>query len=157
MCTIRLVSIGDLWVYASVNELKVIVAGVSVASVIVSAVMITLFILGVITGLPRSVLGLIFYFHSSLSVEFGLLCVFVLKPEHPSPEWKNSEGIVIGAGDAGALVVRELQKNRQSNLEPVGFLDDDPGKQHHDLYGVQVLGTLDRIAGSVGKRTISMK
>ncbi len=36
--------------------------------------------------------------------------------------------LIVGAGDAGALVVREMQKNPQINLHPVGFLDDDPGQ-----------------------------
>ena len=55
---------------------------------------------------------------------------------------KNKRAIIIGAGDAGALVVRELQKSSQLNLTPVGFLDDDPAKQKHAIYGVTVIGTV---------------
>ena len=135
-----------LWVYASVNELKIIVAAVAVSSVIVSAVMITLFILGVITGLPRSVLGIDFLL--SLVFVGGIRFALRIRAEARAPQPRNGKirkVLVIGAGDAGALVVRELLKNRQSNLEPVGFLDDDPGKQHHELYGVQVLGTLTEL------------
>jgi len=123
-----------LWVYASVNELKIIVAAVAVSSVIVSAVMITLFILGVITGLPRSVLGIDFLL--SLVFVGGIRFALRIRAETRAPQPRNGKirkVLVIGAGDAGALVVRELLKNRQSNLEPVGFLDDDQGKQHHEL------------------------
>lgn len=133
-----------LWVYASVNELKIIVVAVSVASVIVSAIMILLFILGAFTGLPRSVLGIDFLL--SLIFVGGVRFALRIRAESRAPQPKNGKTrkvLVIGAGDAGALVVRELQKNRQSNLEPVGFLDDDPGKQHHEIYGVQVIGTLN--------------
>jgi FlaA1/EpsC-like NDP-sugar epimerase len=132
-----------LWVYASVNELKVIVAAVSVASVIVSAIMILLFILGAFTGLPRSVLGIDFML--SLIFVGGVRFALRIRAESRAPQPKNGKTrkvLVIGAGDAGALVVRELQKNRQSNLEPVGFLDDDPGKQQHEIHGVKVIGTL---------------
>jgi FlaA1/EpsC-like NDP-sugar epimerase len=132
-----------LWVYASVNELKIIVVAVSVASVIVSAIMILLFILGVFTGLPRSVLGIDFML--SLIFVGGVRFALRIRAESRAPQPKNGKTrkvLVIGAGDAGALVVRELQKNRQSNLEPVGFLDDDLGKQQHEIYGVQVIGTL---------------
>ena len=133
-----------LWVYASVNELKIIVVAVSVASVIVSAIMILLFILGAFTGLPRSVLGIDFLL--SLIFVGGVRFALRIRAESRAPQPRNGKirkVLVIGAGDAGALVVRELQKNRQSNLEPVGFLDDDPGKQQHEIYGVQVIGTLN--------------
>lgn len=133
-----------LWVYASVNELKIIVVAVSVASVILSAIMILLFILGAFTGLPRSVLGIDFLL--SLIFVGGVRFALRIRAESRTPQPKNGKTrkvLVIGAGDAGALVVRELQKNRQSNMEPVGFLDDDPGKQQHEIYGVQVIGTLN--------------
>ncbi len=57
----------------------------------------------------------------------------------------NGEGkiLIIGAGDAGALVVRELQKNPQLDIEPVAYLDDDPEKQGMVIHGVPVVGTLD--------------
>src|SRR5690606_8176723 len=42
---------------------------------------------------------------------------------------KLRRAIIIGAGDAGALVARELQKNQQLGLNPLAFLDDDPDKQ----------------------------
>jgi FlaA1/EpsC-like NDP-sugar epimerase len=141
-----------LWVYASVNELKIIVAAVSVASVIVSAIMILLFILGVFTGLPRSVLGIDFLL--SLIFVGGVRFALRLRAESRAPQPKNGKTrkvLVIGAGDAGALVVRELQKNRQLNLEPVGFLDDDPGKQQHEIYGVQVIGSLNDLHGILEK------
>jgi FlaA1/EpsC-like NDP-sugar epimerase len=144
-----------LWVYASVNELKIIVAAVAVSSVIVSAVMITLFILGVITGLPRSVLGIDFLL--SLVFVGGIRFALRIRAEARAPQPRNGKirkVLVIGAGDAGALVVRELLKNRQSNLEPVGFLDDDPGKQRHELYGVQVLGTLTELPDVLDKNHI---
>jgi FlaA1/EpsC-like NDP-sugar epimerase len=144
-----------LWVYASVNELKIIVAAVAVSSVIVSAVMITLFILGVITGLPRSVLGIDFLL--SLVFVGGIRFALRIRAEARAPQPRNGKirkVLVIGAGDAGALVVRELLKNRQSNLEPVGFLDDDPGKQRHALYGVRVLGTLTELPEVLDKNHI---
>ena len=45
-----------------------------------------------------------------------------------SPNLVNKRVLIIGAGDAGALVVRELQKNPDLNLTPVGFLDDNTVK-----------------------------
>jgi FlaA1/EpsC-like NDP-sugar epimerase len=54
--------------------------------------------------------------------------------------------LVIGAGDAGALVVRELQKSAQLNLTPAGLLDDDPSKQNQEIHGVPVIGYIRDLA-----------
>jgi FlaA1/EpsC-like NDP-sugar epimerase len=48
---------------------------------------------------------------------------------------------VIGAGDAGGLVLRELQRNPQLGMTPIGLVDDDPRKKNLRLHGVRVLGT----------------
>ena len=54
--------------------------------------------------------------------------------------------VIAGAGDAGALVVREMQRNPQANLTPVGFVDDDPAKQKQEIHGTPVIGKLDDLA-----------
>ncbi len=52
------------------------------------------------------------------------------------------EVLVVGGGDGGRLVVRELIRNPQLGLRPVGFVDDDPRKQGvKDEHGLKVLGT----------------
>jgi FlaA1/EpsC-like NDP-sugar epimerase len=50
--------------------------------------------------------------------------------------------LVVGGGDGGRLVVRELTRNPQLRLRPVGFVDDDPRKLGiKDEHGLKVLGT----------------
>jgi FlaA1/EpsC-like NDP-sugar epimerase len=50
--------------------------------------------------------------------------------------------LVVGAGEGGRLVVRELLRNRELRMRPVGFIDDDPRKRRlKDEYGLRVLGT----------------
>jgi FlaA1/EpsC-like NDP-sugar epimerase len=58
---------------------------------------------------------------------------------------RGREVIVVGAGDAGQLVVRELQKNRSLRTTPIGLVDDDPRKRNIRLHGVRVLGTTDEL------------
>ena len=48
--------------------------------------------------------------------------------------------LIVGAGDGGRLVLREIARNRGLGLEPVGFLDDDPGKRGLRIDGVRVRG-----------------
>jgi FlaA1/EpsC-like NDP-sugar epimerase len=53
--------------------------------------------------------------------------------------------VVMGAGDAGEIIVREMQENPGLGLVPVGFLDDDASKTGLRIHGVPVLGTREDI------------
>src|ERR1700752_491834 len=48
--------------------------------------------------------------------------------------------LIYGAGDAGELLLRELRNNRELQLAPVGFLDDDPAKSGKVIHGLRVFG-----------------
>jgi FlaA1/EpsC-like NDP-sugar epimerase len=48
--------------------------------------------------------------------------------------------LIVGAGDGGRLVLREIARNRELGLVPVGFLDDDPSKRGLRIDGVRVRG-----------------
>ncbi len=49
--------------------------------------------------------------------------------------------LIIGAGDGGRLVLREIVRNPELGLNPIGFVDDDPLKRRQRVDGVRVLGT----------------
>ncbi|MDQ3631433.1 MAG: polysaccharide biosynthesis protein, partial [Actinomycetota bacterium] len=51
--------------------------------------------------------------------------------------------LIIGAGDGGRLVLREIVRNPELGLNPVGFVDDDPLKRRQRVDGVRVLGTTE--------------
>ncbi len=52
------------------------------------------------------------------------------------------EVLIVGAGEGGRLVVRELMRNPELRMLPVGFIDDDPRKRRlRDEYGLRVVGT----------------
>ncbi len=53
---------------------------------------------------------------------------------------------IVGAGDSGATVAADLMAKRGLGLKPVVFLDDDENKHGHDIHGVPVAGTPDRLA-----------
>ncbi len=54
--------------------------------------------------------------------------------------------LIAGAGVAGGLLVKQIKGSPQLGLTPVGFVDDDPEKQRHQLHGLPVLGLLDDTA-----------
>lgn len=139
-----------LWAYASMQELRLIVVSVTTASIIMSILMISLFSLDVFTGFPRSTL-IIDWLLSILLVGGVRFAVRLLSENRiaasvPGRLSRKKRALIVGAGDAGALVVRELQKNRQSEFTPIGFLDDDHSKQKYQIYGVPVLGSLNELA-----------
>ena len=59
--------------------------------------------------------------------------------------------LLIGAGQAGVLVAREIASRPDLNLQPVGFLDDDAKKIGTSISGVPVLGTIENV-GSIAAR-----
>ena len=134
-----------LWAYASTNELKLISAAVTVASGAVSALMIALFTARMFIGFPRFVL-IIDWLLSLVCIggfRFSLRLIAESRAAGERPLPGAAHGVlIIGAGDAGALVVREMQKNPQLGLRPMGYLDDDTSKQKHQIYGVPVVGRL---------------
>lgn len=60
--------------------------------------------------------------------------------------------IIVGAGDAGEKILREIKENYLLDYEVVGFIDDDPAKQGRSIHGVRVLGNIQRIDKIVRKR-----
>ncbi len=135
-----------MWVYASVKELRLIVGAVTTASILVAGIMIFLSTFKVFIGFPRSVLIIDWLLSVMLVGGVRFMVRFVAESASSfSPTMNGMQAkraLIIGAGDAGALVVRELQKNTELNLTPVGFLDDNPGKQRQQIHGIPVIGNL---------------
>src|SRR5215207_7133877 len=133
-----------LWIYASTGELRLITVAVTTASVVTAGMMAILIVTGnVLPGMPRSALG-IDWLLSLVLIGGSRFALRILAEQSMTrrADGKGKRALVIGAGDVGALVVRELQKSSQLNLTPVGLLDDDPAKQKHTIYGVTVIGTV---------------
>ncbi|MFC2025826.1 polysaccharide biosynthesis protein [Chloroflexota bacterium] len=146
-----------LWVYASTYELKLIIAAITTSSVIVSLVIVLLLVFEVIPYFPRSTLPIDWLLSLVLIGGFRFSLRILAETQSPNsiPQTGNKRVLIVGAGDAGALVVREMQKNAQLRLKPICFLDDDPDKQKQQIHGIQVVGTLDELALVVNIRRIN--
>ncbi len=137
-----------MWIYASIREALMVVAASVTASALLAATMITLASFRFFIGFPRSVLMIDFLLSvfAAGGLRFTLRLLAESRINQAIQEGVGSRQpqkvLIVGAGDAGALVVREMQKNPQLNLVPVGFLDDNPAKQRQQIYGVPVVGTL---------------
>ncbi|MDB4470732.1 polysaccharide biosynthesis protein [Deltaproteobacteria bacterium] len=58
---------------------------------------------------------------------------------------KGQRILIVGAGDAGRMIAREIRQNQSLNFEVVGFVDDDSRKRNQSFHGFQVLGTLSKL------------
>ena len=61
-------------------------------------------------------------------------------------EGRERRVLIAGAGEAGAMIAREMQRHPESGRRPVGFVDDAPRKAGRSFAGVRVLGTIDDLA-----------
>lgn len=145
-----------LWAYASVQELKLIVVAVTTSSVLVSLIVVVLRALQILPYFPRSTLPIDWLLSLILigGFRFSLRVLADAQQGTLEPSLGVRRVVIVGAGDAGALVVREMQKNAQLRLQPVCFLDDDPVKQRQQIHGVPVVGTLNDLARTVLVRRI---
>ncbi len=62
--------------------------------------------------------------------------------------------LIIGAGAAGTMVVRQMLRSPDGNLQPVAFIDDDIRKQRLEIMGIPVYGGVNRITQAVKKYNI---
>ncbi|MCK9175600.1 MAG: polysaccharide biosynthesis protein [Desulforhopalus sp.] len=62
--------------------------------------------------------------------------------------------LIVGAGDVGERILREIIESPQLNFEVVGFLDDDPAKQNRTLHGIRILGTITDLETVVLKHDV---
>jgi len=139
-----------LWEYASLDEVISIIKAISVSTL---AVVLCIYSLH-LPHLPRSV----YIISGILTVIFiggarlGWRMIRNLVIQDFSSVAKKA--LIIGAGDAGAMVARELSNNKALNLMPVGFIDDSEMKQHMTVYGIPILGNRYNIPQIVERHRI---
>jgi FlaA1/EpsC-like NDP-sugar epimerase len=63
--------------------------------------------------------------------------------------------LIAGAGNAGGMLIKQMETHSRLALEPVGFVDDDPAKRKHRLHGVPVLGSLKETTSLCRKLRVS--
>ena len=134
-----------LWPYAGVRDAFIILRGVAGAAVALYALNALLLPVGIV---PRSVLLL----HAILT-QGGVCGMYLLlrslresrQRAEPST-MRGAHAVIVGAGDSGDSLLREIERSTPAELKIVGFLDDDPDKRGGLLRGMPVLGTVAEIA-----------
>jgi FlaA1/EpsC-like NDP-sugar epimerase len=127
------------WEYASTGELLVIFKVVTF-SIILAAVVQKVFL----DEIQVRLLSVTWTIHL-LFIGGSRFCWRMYR-DHLMKNFHNKKRtLIIGAGAAGRMVARQLLKNRDADLLPVGFIDDDLHKQKLDILGVPVIGGVSSI------------
>jgi FlaA1/EpsC-like NDP-sugar epimerase len=131
------------WEYASVGEL------ISILKVVTTSILIAAIVQrGVIHEIFFRLLSVTWLLNMSL-IGGSRFCWRMLRDSHLNKPVNKKRTLIVGAGSAGTMVVRQLQKNNQADLVPVGFIDDDERKHKLDILGLPVIGGTKKIVAAV--------
>lgn len=137
-----------VWEYASVGELLAIVKAVTF-SIITTAIVQAI----VFQNIYFQVLAITWMMHVIL-IGGSRFSWRVYRDRYISPNPDKKRTLIVGAGSAGTMVVRQLLKNSEADLYPIAFVDDDPTKTKLQIYGIEVNGTIRDIPEIVEKLQI---
>ena len=136
------------WEYASVGELVTIVKSVTFS--IGTAAIVQLLVSG---NVYVRVLFITWLLHMCL-IGGSRFSWRIVRGRFIKSNVTKKNALIIGAGSAGTMLVRQLLKNNDSELKPVAFVDDDATKQKLQIYGVTVLGKTENIPEIVNNKEI---
>ena len=141
------------WRYATQRDYAVMVQAVTLVTLVIAAAV----------ALARPVLD-VRHGDNAVTVPTGVVALFFLlmllfvggarflarivyeRPVNGFRARKDARRVlIVGAGDGGRLVLREILKNPMLALRPVGFVDDDPLKRGVRVDGVKVLGNTSQL------------
>jgi len=132
-----------LWRFASVHDLLRLLQASTLAALLLG---IVVFLLTGFEGFPRSVivldwlLGILVFGGKRFALRLW-------RETRQQPTFTASHGdrtrtLIVGAGEAGVIALRELSNGNGRNHAVVGFVDDAPEKQKMIIHGVPVMGML---------------
>lgn len=127
------------WEYASIGELKQIFKAITL-SILVTAIVQQI----INHDIYVRILAIAWMLH--LLLIGGSRFVWrMFRDTYITKSTDKKRTLIIGAGSAGTMVVRQLQHNKEADLYPIAFVDDDRNKQKLEIYNVPVVGTTSHI------------
>lgn len=127
----------SIWRYASIDELNSVIFGVTAGTV-------GSFLYGLIVGyrLPYSAYFVMWALTimSSGGLRFLRRVIGSIEMAPREVLKKSKRTLIVGAGDAGAMVVREMKKRPEMEYIPVAFIDDEKSKVGKVIHGVPIIG-----------------
>lgn len=131
----------SLWAYAGVNEMQNILVA-SFSSAALQGVTLLLF--------DRSVPKSYYFFNAFLLVGFTVTSRFAYRFAREARRKKHNKNnsisvMIVGAGDAGNTIIKEINSSYFSTMRIRCIIDDDPQKWGRYIQGIKVVGGRDKI------------
>ena len=130
-----------MWQYASMSELYSIFKATITINII-----FVIYIYFFRVGFPRSIIAINLmtdiFLLGGLRFALRLLKEYLNKNQNKKADTRV---LIIGAGDAAEMVIREMQKHPELGKNIIGLIDDDPAKQSLEIHGKKVIGKRNKI------------
>ncbi|NRG44687.1 polysaccharide biosynthesis protein [Bacillus sp. CRN 9] len=136
------------WEYASVGELVAIVKAVTW-----SVLMTAIFQQVIIGDIYFRALIMTWMLHVIL-IGGSRFSWRIYRDRYIKPQPNLSRALIVGAGAAGTMLVKQLKNNRDTGILPVAFIDDNRTKYKLQIYGIPVVGNSQTISNTVEKLRI---
>ena len=147
-----------LWRHASVGELKRILSAGAAAAI--ASALLGLWLLPLFQITPNRLPFSVVFMDALLATAAIALPRLLARTMRTNARRRRRSdpgrpALIVGAGDTAKLVAKELIANPALGFEPIGFVDDDPSKQHHMLLDLPILGTLSAIKAVIETHGVS--
>lgn len=129
-----------LWRYASISDLIKIINSTTFGSILF--LLIVRYLIGDL-DYPRSIYILDWLLFIIITGG-NRLFIRVFK-EYMFSEPASKKMLIVGAGDAGEMIAREMKSSRECPYTPIGFVDDDAHKKGFTIHGLPILGQTDML------------
>lgn len=140
-----------IWRFASLPDLMRIIKAVAVGTAVS---LLTLFLFTRLAGVPRSV-----------PIIYTILLIILLSGSRLLYRWIKDHHLylnvgkrvlIVGAGQAGEMLARDLLRNSGRDYQLIAFVDDNPRRLRREIHGVQVFGTCSDIPALVERKEIDI-
>ena len=141
----------SLWRFASLTELMRTILGSVITSVIHIAGITLLF-----QRMPISyyIVGMGFQFLLVLCIRFSYRLLLLERGKRSKAKDKTIRVMIVGAGNAGEMILREVQRMQEQNMKVCCIIDDNPNKWGRYIENVPIVGGRDKIIPSAEKYDI---
>ena len=124
-----------IWRFASLPDLIRILKGVAVG---ITVSMLVIFIMNRGVGIPRSVP--FFYAILLTMLLSGPRMLYRYLKDHHLHIPRGKKVLIVGSGNAGEMLARDILRNQNDAYYPVAFIDDNPGRQGREIHGLPIAG-----------------
>lgn len=141
----------SIWRFASYDEL--------IRNILASLLTSAIHIIGItlfVRRMPISYyfIGMVLQFGFTVAIRFSYRFVLLLRGKVASRELEPGRSMLIGAGNAGQMILREIRNSKEISEKVCCIIDDNPNKWNRYVEGIPVVGGRDDILVNVEKYDI---